>query len=54
MTKPPVQNTTGSAKSRARRIKRLQDALRAGERSGQPRPFDSKAFLKRMHDTLKA
>jgi Arc/MetJ-type ribon-helix-helix transcriptional regulator len=50
MTKPPAQNTTDGAKSRAQRIKRLQDALRAGERSGKPRPFDGRTFLKRMHD----
>ena len=27
----------------------LQDALIAGEQSGTPRPFDSEAFLSRMH-----
>lgn len=31
------------------RAKALQDALMAGHRSGEPRPFDSKAFLSRMH-----
>lgn len=32
-------------------VKALQDALIAGEVSGTPRPFDSDAFLKRMHTT---
>ncbi|PSJ57191.1 type II toxin-antitoxin system ParD family antitoxin [Kumtagia ephedrae] len=31
------------------KVKALQDALAAGEESGEPRPFDSDAFLKRMH-----
>ena len=31
------------------KVKSLQDALIAGERSGKPRPFDSEAFLNRMH-----
>lgn len=31
------------------RVKALQDALTAGEESGEPRPFDSDAFLARMH-----
>lgn len=31
------------------KIKALQDALTAGENSGEPRPFDSEAFLARMH-----
>ena len=31
------------------RIRALQNALIAGEESGEPRPFDSDAFLKRMH-----
>ncbi|WP_342239462.1 type II toxin-antitoxin system ParD family antitoxin [Inquilinus sp. OTU3971] len=30
------------------RVKALQDALIAGEESGDPRPFDSEAFLARM------
>lgn len=30
------------------KVKALQDALVAGEESGPPMPFDSKAFLKRM------
>ena len=30
------------------KVKALQDALIAGEESGPPVPFDSKAFLKRM------
>jgi antitoxin ParD1/3/4 len=30
-------------------VKALQDALIAGEVCGAPRPFDSEAFLKRMH-----
>ncbi len=30
------------------KVKALQDALIAGENSGPPVPFDSKAFLKRM------
>jgi antitoxin ParD1/3/4 len=32
------------------KIRALQDALIAGEQSGEPRPFDDAAFLKRMHD----
>lgn len=32
------------------RVKALQDALIAGEQSGEPQPFDSEAFLDRMHD----
>jgi antitoxin ParD1/3/4 len=31
------------------RVRALQDALIAGEQSGEPRPFDSEAFLARMH-----
>ncbi len=31
------------------RVRALQDALVAGEQSGEPRPFDSGAFLTRMH-----
>lgn len=31
------------------RVKALQDALIAGEQSGEPQPFDSEAFLSRMH-----
>jgi antitoxin ParD1/3/4 len=31
------------------RVKALQGALQAGIESGEPRPFDSEAFLKRMH-----
>jgi antitoxin ParD1/3/4 len=31
------------------KVKALRDALIAGEESGAPRPFDSDAFLKRMH-----
>lgn len=31
------------------KVKALQDALIAGERSGAPSPFDSEAFLGRMH-----
>jgi antitoxin ParD1/3/4 len=30
------------------KVKALQDALIAGEKSGTPRPFDNGAFLKRM------
>ena len=30
------------------KVKTLQDALRAGLESGEPRPFDSDAFLARM------
>lgn len=30
------------------RVKALQDALIAGEQSGTSRPFDSRAFLKKM------
>ncbi|MTE01260.1 type II toxin-antitoxin system ParD family antitoxin [Paracoccus sp. YIM 132242] len=32
------------------KVKALQDALIAGEESGEPREFDDKAFLARMHD----
>lgn len=31
------------------KLKALQDALIAGEQSGEPRPFDNQAFLERMH-----
>lgn len=31
------------------KVKTLQDALIAGEKSGTPRPFDESAFLSRMH-----
>lgn len=31
------------------RVQALQDALNAGRQSGEPRPFDSEAFLRRMH-----
>jgi antitoxin ParD1/3/4 len=31
------------------KVRALQDALIAGEQSGEPRPFDSEAFLERMH-----
>jgi len=31
------------------KVRSLQDALIAGEQSGTPRPFDSDAFLNRMH-----
>ncbi|SNR98176.1 antitoxin ParD1/3/4 [Methylobacillus rhizosphaerae] len=31
------------------KVKALQDALHAGRESGEPRPFDSEAFLNRMH-----
>lgn len=31
------------------RVRALQDALIAGEQSGEPRPFDNEAFLARMH-----
>ncbi len=31
------------------RVKALQEALNAGLQSGEPRPFDSEAFLSRMH-----
>ena len=30
------------------RVKALQDALIAGEESGEPEPFDNDAFLRRM------
>lgn len=33
------------------RVKALRDALIAGEESGEPRPFDSEAFLARMNRT---
>lgn len=32
------------------KVKALQDALIVGEQSGEPRPFDSQAFLKTMHE----
>ncbi|WP_312990551.1 type II toxin-antitoxin system ParD family antitoxin [Rhizobium populisoli] len=32
------------------RIKALQDALIAGEQSGEPKSFDNQAFLKRMRE----
>lgn len=32
------------------KVKALQDALIVGEQSGEPRPFDSQAFLKKMHE----
>jgi len=31
------------------KVKALQDALDAGLKSGEPRPFDNEAFLRRMH-----
>lgn len=31
------------------RVRQLQDALIAGERSGRSRPFDNEAFLNRIH-----
>jgi len=31
------------------RVRALQDALIAGEQSGEPRAFDGDAFLERMH-----
>lgn len=31
------------------KVKTLQDALNAGLQSGEPRAFDSDAFLNRMH-----
>lgn len=33
------------------KVEALKSALIAGEESGEPRQFDSKAFLKRMHET---
>lgn len=33
------------------KVRALQNALMKGEASGEPRPFDNEAFLKRMHDT---
>lgn len=32
------------------RVKALQDALIAGEESGEPQPFDNEAFLERMRE----
>lgn len=32
------------------RVEALQYALMAGENSGEPKPFDNAAFLKRMHE----
>ncbi len=31
------------------KVQALQEALNAGRQSGEPRPFDSEAFLSRMH-----
>lgn len=31
------------------KVKALQEALNDGRQSGEPRPFDSEAFLDRMH-----
>jgi len=31
------------------KVKALQNALNAGLQSGEPRPFDSEVFLRRMH-----
>ena len=31
------------------KVRALQDALSVGEQSGTPRPFDSEAFLSRLH-----
>jgi len=31
------------------KVQSLQEALNAGRQSGAPRPFDSDAFLSRMH-----
>mgnify|MGYP003115422788 CR=1 FL=1 len=31
------------------KVRALQDALISGEQAGTPRPFDSEAFLNRMH-----
>jgi len=31
-------------------VARLQEALIAGEKSGEPQPFDGEAFLRRMHE----
>lgn len=33
------------------KVRALQEALIAGEQSGDPRPFDREGFLARMHDT---
>ena len=33
------------------KVRALQEALIAGEQSGNPRPFDREAFLARMHET---
>ncbi|WP_028222683.1 type II toxin-antitoxin system ParD family antitoxin [Paraburkholderia oxyphila] len=32
-------------------VRALQEALKAGESSGDPKPFDSEAFLARMRTT---
>ena len=32
------------------KVKALQDALIAGEQSGEPQTFDRDSFLKRMHE----
>lgn len=31
------------------KVKLLQEALKAGRESGEPRPFNNEAFLSRMH-----
>lgn len=31
------------------KVQALQEALNAGRQSGEPRPFDSEAFLSRLH-----
>jgi len=31
------------------RVKALQNALIEGEKSGEPRPFDGEAYLKKLH-----
>ena len=36
------------------KVKALQDALIAGEESGEPREFDHEAFLARMHEKYAA
>jgi len=47
---PPMSGLeTRKQDERTSKIKALQDALHAGLQSGEPRPFDSEAFLSRMH-----
>jgi len=44
-----VMAGTGRLEAHEHKVKALQEALNAGIQSGEPRPFDSEAFLSRMH-----